>query len=59
MNPPEKLKNGSTCPKCGAGTMTLEARMPIRRRPGMSELYFRCTACRVVVKQVEDDRFRE
>jgi hypothetical protein len=54
----DKLKEGSPC-ECRQGTMTLEAVIPLRRRPGHSELYFRREACRKVVQQIRDDRFRD
>jgi rubredoxin len=57
MNQLEKLREGCICPKCRAGTLTLEAKVPLPRRPGMSESRFRCTACGAVMQQVEDDRF--
>ena len=55
----EKVTNGCPCSQCGQGTMVLEAEMPLERQPGHSALYFRCTECRRVVRQVEDNRFRE
>jgi hypothetical protein len=36
-----------------------EARMPLRRSPGNSDVLYHCSECRVVIRQVEDDRFRE
>jgi len=59
IDPPEKkLSDGCPCPKCRTGRMTLEGELPVQRRPGMSELTFRCTVCGEVLRQIEDDRFR-
>jgi hypothetical protein len=55
----DKVTNGCPCTQCGHGKMVLDAQVPLRRKPGNSELLFRCTVCRRVVRQVEDDRFHE
>jgi len=33
--------------------------LPISKRPGFSEVEYRCTECDKVIKQTEDDRFRD
>jgi hypothetical protein len=46
-------------PKPTSHEMVRVAVMPIRRRPGLSEVQYRCTECSEVAKQTEDDRFRD
>jgi DNA-directed RNA polymerase subunit RPC12/RpoP len=54
----EKISAGSVCPDCGKGTMEPEKGVPIRGRPGFSQVVYRCTECGKVLRQAEDDRFR-
>jgi uncharacterized Zn finger protein len=54
-----KATETDLCPRCGVGKMARVSVMPIRRRPGLSEVQYRCTECGEVVKQTEDDRFRD
>jgi hypothetical protein len=51
------IQAGETCRQCEKGTMTLEARALNRRRPGHTDMYFRCAECRAVIMQTQDDRF--
>jgi hypothetical protein len=57
MSRTSTVANGSPCPQCRGGTMRVEARTPILRSPGKSEVLFRCTQCAAEVRQVQDDRF--
>ena len=55
----EKLTKGGVCPLCAKGTLKQILRGPVLGMPGMSEVQFRCSACNTVVRQIEDDRFRD
>lgn len=58
MNLPKIIEN-LRCPRCGQARMIRVSVMPMRSRPGCSEVQYRCTECDEVVKQTEDDRFRD
>jgi hypothetical protein len=53
----EPLHTGAACLRCGAGTVTLAAQKPAHRRPGFTEMSFKCSACPDIVTQTQDNRF--
>jgi hypothetical protein len=55
----DKIAEGDACPRCGMGKLAFIERIPMKRRPGMSEARFRCSSCFAALHQVEDNRFQD